>query len=41
VNISLGNLPITACLDFDRNASETVEINELIAAVNSALFTCV
>lgn len=40
VNISLGNLPITACADVDRNASGTVEINELIAAVNGALFSC-
>ena len=40
VSISLGNRPISTCPAFDRNATGTVEITELIGAVNSALFGC-
>jgi hypothetical protein len=37
VNISLDNLPITACPAFDTDGSGGVSIDELIQAVNAAL----
>ncbi len=40
VNIALGNAEIDACTEIDVNVSGAAEINELIAAVDSALQGC-
>jgi cysteine-rich repeat protein len=40
VNISLGNLPLSNCPEFDANDSDRIEINELIAAVSDSLEGC-
>jgi len=40
VNIALNVLLVTACPPFDTNASGTVEIDEIIAAVDAALSGC-
>jgi hypothetical protein len=40
VNIASGNLPLTACASFDRNNSQSVEVNELILGVNGLLNGC-
>jgi hypothetical protein len=39
VNIALGSLPVTACRAFE-NAQGTVDIAQLIKAVNAALNGC-
>jgi hypothetical protein len=41
VNIALGNAAVGTCSAFDIDGSGGVTINELIAAVNSALNGCV
>ena len=40
VGIALGNIPVSACTAGDANFSGTVEINEIIGAVNKALSGC-
>jgi len=40
VNIALGTLPLADCASFDTDASGTVTVDELIAAVNNALTEC-
>jgi hypothetical protein len=40
VNIALGNAPPSACVAGDLNRDAMIAINELIAAVNSALNDC-
>lgn len=40
VNIALGSLPLDDCTVFDANTSGAVEVDELIAAVSSALAGC-
>lgn len=40
VNIALGLLPLTACIAIDRNLDGAATVNELITAVNHALFGC-
>jgi hypothetical protein len=40
VNIANGSAPPSACPAADRNASGTVTIDELVAAVNSAAQGC-
>src|SRR5262249_18412912 len=40
VNIALGSAALTACPDYDANASGGVGVEELIAAVNDALQGC-
>jgi hypothetical protein len=40
VDIALGTLPLSSCPAFDANATDTVEIAELIAAVQAALTGC-
>jgi hypothetical protein len=40
VNIALGNATADTCTNADRNSNEGIEINELVAAVNSALDGC-
>jgi hypothetical protein len=40
VGIALGNAPVTTCGAADRNGDGMVAINELIAAVTSALNGC-
>ena len=41
VNISLGIAGLDRCVSLDRDESGTVEINELVTAVDAALNTCV
>lgn len=40
VNIANGILPIAACTAFDTNSDGSVAVNELVAAVNNALYGC-
>ncbi len=40
VNIALTRLPVSACSAFDPDNSNSVQINELILAVNNALGSC-
>ena len=40
INISLGNLPLTACARIDANGDLSVTIDELIRALNNALSGC-
>ncbi|MFN8640195.1 MAG: hypothetical protein U0802_00460 [Candidatus Binatia bacterium] len=40
VAIGLGSLPVSACPAMDRNGSDEVTIDELIAALNNALDGC-
>jgi parallel beta-helix repeat protein len=40
INIALGNLPVTTCLQFDRRNDGIVTVDELVAAVNRALQGC-
>jgi hypothetical protein len=37
VNIAPGNVPLFGCMAGDANSDGTIEINEIIAAVNNAL----
>jgi hypothetical protein len=40
VNIALGTADVAGCLNFDRDRSGTVTIEELVAAVRNALNGC-
>ena len=40
VNIALGNADLSGCFAFDGNGGGTVDINELVSAVNAALKSC-
>ena len=40
VNIALGNTSLSACTAGDADDNGTIEINEIIAAVNKALNGC-
>lgn len=40
VNIALGNAQLSLCMPIDTSGNGTVEVNELIQAVNAALSGC-
>src|SRR5512134_261315 len=40
VNIALGTIPVDDCPQFDRDASDTVSVDEIIVAVQNALNGC-
>ena len=40
VNIALGNADLSECPAFDGDGGGTVDINELVSAVNAALKSC-
>jgi hypothetical protein len=40
VNVALGSAPITACKAGEANGDERIGIDEILAAVNNALYGC-